>query len=157
MATYATYADVQARMSYWTISASSDPSTTEIEAWLVEAESLVFGALQAGGNPGSYSSTAAVASLCSWICDYAEGRARQSHANARGDGLNVDDGKDLLAKFDRLIDDILARPSLYGSRLAAGDAPATSRRLMSYVTNNADNKTVAAGDFAPVFTKGEVF
>lgn len=144
-------------MSYWTISVSSSPSTTQVEKWLTAAEARIIGALQSGGNASSYSSAAAIAMITEWATDYAEGQTRNSHANAHGDGLNHDDGKDLLAKFDRLIEDILSHPSLYGSMLGAGDAPATSRRLMSYVTNNADGKTVEAGDFDPVFTKDEVF
>lgn len=153
---YATYSDVQARIPYRTISATSKPTSTQVTAWITETEAMLDGVLVAADLPAPYSSTAAVNILKSWVCDRAEGLVRQAYASAAGDGTN-DDGKDLIAKFDKLLEDILRRPTLYGAMLASGDAPSSSVKLRAYQTDNDDGASISDGDFDPTFTRDEVF
>lgn len=153
---YATYSDVQARVPYRTIGAATKPTDTQVTAWITESEAMLNGVLAAADLPAPYSSTAAVNILKSWVCDRAEGLVRQAYASAGGDGTN-EDGKDLVLKFDKLLEDILKRPAIYGAMLAGGDAPATSVKVRAYVTDNADGLSISNGDFAPTFTRDEVF
>lgn len=157
MATYATYADVAARLPQHTFSVSSKPTTTQQEVWLAYAEASIIAALQSGGNPGTYVTTAGTVQIREWATDYGEGRTRQALQSGKGDITNNGDGEKLIDDFNARILHIQTNPSLYGAMLAAGDAPEGTSRLLSYQTSNDDDLTIANGDFAPTFTRSEVF
>lgn len=147
MADYATIADVKARLAGRPISPTSQPSEADITAWIGEAEAMLDGALKGADLPAPYSDADAVRILRAWVCDRVVGLTRMALASAGGDGQN-DDGKDMVAKFDRLVDDIQRRPTVYGAMLAAGNAPAGSVRFRGA---NRD------GALKPVFDRDEVF
>lgn len=155
MSTWAAVSDVQARLTYQTISSSSKPTTTQVQSWLDEAEAHLRGALSAAGLPTSYTAGGdAAIMLKTWATDYAEGRCRLAWASSEGSDDNQD-GVAVVEEFNRRIADIMDRPSRYGELLGAGSAPTNSRRIRAHVTNHPDGKTIAAGDFAPTFTTGE--
>ncbi len=153
---YATSSDVQARDPYRPISATTSPTTTQVTQWLTEADALLNGALQAGQISTPVTSANGLEILKSWACDYGEGHLRMAYAASGGDGSNTD-GRDLLEKFYKILEDILDNPARYGAMLQGGTAGSSARRLRGHVLDNADNLTVEAGDFAPKVTKDEVF
>lgn len=157
MGAYCVVSDIQARLAYWTISTTSSPSSAQISAWIDEAESMLDGALQAVDLPAPYATTHAVRILKSWVASYVEGLVRRAHVAAAGEGAQNEDGKDLVEKFDALIKDILAKPSIYGSMLAGGSGPSAATRLRAYQTNNRDGLSSSASVFSPTFKKTEVF
>ena len=154
MGTWAAYTDVAARIPYRTIGTSSKPTSTQVEAYITQAEHALEGALLAGGCtlPGGSDDGADVMAM--WVLDYAEGMTRQAYAAAGGDGGN-DDGQDLIDRFLGLLDKIRENPSWYDALLNGGDSGDSARRCLGYVLDNADEKTIADGDFDPTFTTGE--
>lgn len=148
MGTYCTTAHLNARLPYTTFDTTTNPSTTEIDYWIDEAEALVVGALQSGGNGGTYSTTAAILQIRSWVLDYVEGLTRRAYAESSPTG-STDDGNDVLNRFYARLDWIIANPSVAGAMLGAGAASANTVRAHSYATNNADS--VTTDDVAPVF------
>ena len=126
---WATYSDVQSRIPGRTIDATTKPSSTEVSAWVDEGEAEIYATLQAAGiDPTACAGAVALKILRSWVCDYAEGHARMAYASAGGDGQN-DDGKDILERFYKRLDDILANPSRYGAMLSAGTSPTDTLRV----------------------------
>lgn len=104
MGTYASASDVVTRLPNRRISASSSPSTTEIGAWIDEAEARLHGALRAGGLPTTGFGAEAILALKGIVVDYAEGRTRQAFAQTAGD--DSQDGRQLLADFKEALDSI---------------------------------------------------
>lgn len=146
---YASVSDVQAHLPGRTISASTKPSISQMEAWITETEAMLNGALRASGLPAPYAGEPA-SILKSWTVSRVEGLVRMAHAATGGDGSN-DDGKDLVEQFNTLLRDIRDNPSWYGAVLGGGDAPSTSVRLKSAWTDGASTP------YQPTFTREEVF
>lgn len=155
-ATYATIESVRKRAPYRAIDSTSRPSADDVQGWLDESQAELDATLQAAELPAPYTASAAMSILGRWITDYAEGRLRMAYAASGGDGSN-DDGKDLVTRFEERLDDIGKRPGRYAAMLGAGAAPDTARRVRGHVLDNADGKTIEAGDFAPTFTTEELF
>lgn len=153
MSTYATVADVQARIPYKTIGAGTTPSTATVQEWLDQAEAKINGTLLAAGLDAPYTSTDAKRILAISVLNFAEGRLRMAYAATGGDGTNQD-GKDMVAMFDATILEIRGDPVGWGAMLGAGTAPDAARLLRGHVLDNADGLTVANGDFAPIFETG---
>jgi hypothetical protein len=149
VATYATSANAVSRLAGRTVDGSSKPTLTEVGEWVDEGEALILGALSSGGAATAYTNANGLKILRSWICDYAEGRIRQAWVAAIGGG--EDDGIALLERFYTRLDEIANNPSRYESMLAGGGSSESSSRVRSHVINNADGKTIANGDFDPVF------
>ena len=120
MGTYASYADVQARIPGRSISATTKPSSTQVDAWVEEAEAMILGSLGAAGITAPASSLTNPGKIVrAWVCDYAEGMTRMAYASAGGDGANQD-GKDLRESFRALTVNIRRSPQDYGAMLSAG-------------------------------------
>lgn len=153
---YAVLDNLRARLPYRTIDADSKPNVTEVQTWLDESEAILNAELKAGEMPAPYTTGDAVIVLRAIVLDYAEGRLRQSYATAGGDSMNTD-GIDQLDRFYKTIEDIRAQPHRWGAVLGAGAAPAGTRRIRSYVTDNDASKSVSGGDFDPTFTRSETF
>lgn len=154
MGVYADFLDVQARIPYREIGATTLPSQVNVDEWIDEAEAMLNGVLAAAGLSSPYTTTNAKNILRSWVVDYAEGMVRQAYASAGGDGAN-DDGKDKIERFEKRLNDILASPSQYGAMLGGGDAPESSRGVRGHVLDNSDGKSVS--DYAPVFERGQTY
>jgi hypothetical protein len=151
VSTWATLTQLRGRLSYATIDDSSSPSQTQAQEWIDEAEATLSAALIAVGLPATYTagSNAAIV-LRTWALDYAEGRHREAWASAQGDDANQDGARKIEA-FNRRIEDILANPPRYGELLQAGSPNRETRQIRSHTTDHPDGKSVAAGDFAPIF------
>jgi len=117
---WATLADIQARLPGRTINETSKPSSANVTGWIGEAEATLKGVLAAVGLPTNYTGDAALI-LKVWVCDFAEGHTRQSYASAGGAADNAD-GKDMIERWEKRLDDICASPSKYGAILLAGSA-----------------------------------
>lgn len=154
---YATYSDVQARLGgRFAFGASTKPSTTQVTAWIAEAEAVLNGTLQAAELEAPYTADAAVLILRNWVTSYVEGLVRGVNAAAGGDGSN-DDGQSLIETWENRLRDIATRPVWYGAMLGAGAAPDSARRFRAYQLDNDDDKSIDNGDFAPLFTRDETF
>lgn len=148
---YSTYTNVTKRVPYRSVDATSTPSSTDVNTWLERAEAKLHAALISGGIATPITSTHGVSVMKDWTEDYAEGRLRKAYASADGDGDN-EDGEDLIEAFRELCKDIVNNPHIYDAMLNNAATEAT-RRVRGYVTDNTEDKTVSAGDFAPTFTK----
>ena len=157
MPNWAAVADVQARLPYRTIGASTTPSTADVTAWLNEAEAIIRAELTAQSLPNTFTSSGDPEAVVKELAiTYAEGRTRQAYAGAGGDGDN-DDGVSQIRAFGEWRTDLRARPAIWGEILGAGSAAAGAVRFRSHVTNHPDGKSIAAGDFRPTITTTEVF
>lgn len=150
MGNYAVVLDVQARVPYRDINATTSPSTTQVDSWIDHAESMIDGALLAGAvSTTPLTGTHAINILRELATDYAEGRLRSAFAAAGGDATN-DDGLDQLARFDSNIQDMWADPQKWSGTLLQGSTTASSIRLRSHASRITD------GSNAPIFKKGGV-
>jgi len=148
MANWASTADVAARLSYRTISASSEPSLSDVSGWLDEGEAYLRAALRVMGlDPNSVTAIPdAVFILGRMACDYAEGRVRQVWATAEiGDG--ADDGVKLLDDFNEKIEDMMDRPDRWAQLLNLASAPSKSVFMRGPVPADLED------DNDPVFTR----
>jgi hypothetical protein len=149
---YATTDHVQAALPGRTISASSKPTLAQVTAWIEEGDARLNAVLARAGVETPVEDAQALVILRSWTMLYAEGRTRMAFASGGGDGTN-DDGKDLIAKFDELLQWIRENPTAAAAELSeTGSAPDTSRRMRSHVLDNAHGLSVDNGDFDPKFT-----
>lgn len=150
MPTWAAATDVQARLTYKTIDGSSSPTTTQVEAWIDEAEARIRVILRAAGLDTVYTDTDTTSALTHHVTDYVEGRVLLAWASGTGGEIDREAGEALIAKFDAFLEDMRANPIQYGSELAAtGDVADAVQVIRSHVTDNADNLSVSNSDFAP--------
>lgn len=162
MASWGAIAGVTARLTYGTVSATSHPTTTEVTAWIDEAEAMARLTLNGVGIPTSSLSDDAKAVLKSKVEKYAEGQTRRAWASADGTGAN-DDGNPLIAEFYAFLADIKLNPSGWGQELGGGAGNTDTTLLRSHVTSGVTGpdgvtaRTVSNGDFAPVMTRAEKF
>lgn len=158
-ATYASLSHVEARVGgrgfQVPFTSSTKPTDTQVQAWLDDAQEMLDTALAGAGLPAPYSATGPVARLREVIVSYVEGLVRAHHAAAGGDGTN-DDGQPLITEFKFVLDDILANPGKWQMALGGNVGPNT-RGPSSYQYRNNDSRSIAGGDFAPVFKRGEQF
>lgn len=155
MGSYVSVAQVEARIPYLTITGSTKPSDKHVGEWIEEAEALLNAALSGGaGITTPVTSTDAITLMRMWVLDYAVGHTLEARANTGADGSN-DDGVSHLERFFAREADMHKDPGKYAQLLAGGTGPASSRRVRSHVTDNADGKSTGAGDFAPKFTRDD--
>lgn len=157
MSNWAAVSDVQARLTYETISASSNPTTTEVQAWLDEGEAFIVLELRAAGIATTYTDTDTTNVLTSYAADYATGHTKRAWASAAGNSDN-EDGQIELDRFEAFLERVRNNPIAFGEALSASGSVADSiQHARSYTTDNPDSKTVANGDFAAVVTVDETF
>jgi hypothetical protein len=147
---YTASTDVAARVPGRTIGASTKPTTTQVETWLYEGEAYLKGALSAGGITAPVAGTDGGKLMTTWATDFAEAHVRMSWASTAGDENK--DGQSIMDRFDKLIQDILARPAIYQGMLNSGGGSASS-------TDTAGaNTDPDADDFVDAeFERGEVY
>ena len=152
MGTYVSNAQITAHIPYRTFSASTSPSTTDIDTWIEEAEAILEGALNSAQITTPITSTTGIRILRAWLTNAVVGTVRMSFAAAGGDPNN-NAGESQVEKFNEKLEDIMNRPQIYQQQLGAGSGDDSSRQLRSYVTDNDDSKSVSGGDFDPTFTR----
>ena len=156
MGNYVTSAQIAAKMPYRTFTATSEPSTSNIDDWIGEAEAVLNGQLSAAQIGAPVTSAEGIKILRAWVSDAVIGTIRQAFAQAGGDPNN-EAGLAQIERFnDRLID-IANNPARYYSMLVGGSTATSNRQFKSHVTDHPDGKSVAAGDFEPVFSRGMKF
>lgn len=157
MPTWAAASDVQARLTYETISTTSTPTTAQVEAWIDEAEARIRGVLRAAGLTTTYSDTDSVNILTSFVADYVEGRVRLAWGSGTGGTEDTEAGERLIGKFDAFIGDLRSGTIQLGSELdPGGDVPDAVQLARSHIEDNEDSLSLDNGDFAPKFTIGSV-
>ena len=153
MGTYAATSNVQARLPYRTIDASSEPNDTQVSGWIDEAEAALEGALAAGQVSVPVTNANGIKQMRAWALDYPVGMTRLAYGATGGESAE-DEGTAMIERFWDRVDDILDNPSRYSAMLSGGTAGDSTRGLRSYVTDNADGATISGGDFTPTFEKG---
>jgi hypothetical protein len=154
---YCVYGDIQARNPYRSITASTKPSITDVNAWIVEAEAEINGYLAAMDFESPCTNSTGKSILKNKVVTYVSGLLKKAYASAGGDGSN-DDGKDDIDMWNLFLDDLDKAPDKWGRIFQAGSkVGASTSRIRSYATCNNDNKSIANGDFDPEFTKGSIF
>lgn len=154
MGAYAVNGDLKPRIGDRPLTASTTPSETHVDNWILEGEARLEGALLAGGTPVPVTTTRGKLLLKTWTLDYVEAHYRMSNAAAGGDGTN-DDGKATLDKFLALIDDMYENPARYGAMMVEGDAPEGTRQLRSNVLDDVDGR-VADVDMQAHYTVSDL-
>lgn len=152
MPTWAAASDVSARLTYETIDGSSNPTQTQVEAWIDEAEGRIRVILRAAGIGTTYSDTDTVNVLTHHVTDYVEGRVLLAWSSGAGGEQDREAGEVLIVKFDAFLEEVRANPIQFGSELAAtGDVSDSIQMVRSHVLDNEDSLTIADSDFAPKF------
>lgn len=154
MPDYATLDDVRSRVGGRLIDATTVPSTADVSSMLDEAEAELMATLLGAGLDSAQLSNSGSRVVRHWVANYVSGWFRVSYAAAAGDGDN-EDGERQLDDWRQRLTDIMKNPAFYAAMLGGGSTPSASIDARSYVTDNADGKTVAGGDFAPVITRDE--
>lgn len=155
MPTYATLSDVKARVPYRTIDGSSDPSASQVTAWLDEADGRLNGVMAACGisTPIPATQTDGRNWLKSLATDYAEGHVRMAYAAAGGASTNRD-GRDLLESFMAIEQWMLEHPAQTQGRIEGGNVDAGVRAVRGPpATGNAAGQSTS--DLTPDFSRDE--
>lgn len=145
MPDYAQVESVRARLPYRTLDASSDPSQTQVEEWILEAEANVNGMLTAIGVSSPCTDSTGRKILAGKAASYAEGRVRMAFAAAGGDGDN-EDGRFLIEEFNEFLQDMNDNSAKWIAMLGGGGSAGTGQ-LRGYDGSDDD----------ATFTTDEVF
>jgi len=157
MGTYASSSDVTARIPTRPVGTSSAPSTTNIDAWIAGAEAKLAGRLSAAGIAVPVTNADGILILREWICDYAQGRALMAIGGGSDEDPSYTAGVALVRGYQEWLDTISQDPAGTEAELNGGSSSSSNRLMRGYAIDNADSKTIAAGDFDPTFTRDEVF
>lgn len=149
---YAAVSDVQARNPYRTIGASSKPTTTQVTAWITEAEAEVNGLLSALGLTSPATGDGATI-LKHKVVAYVAGLVQQAYANAGGD--ENDDGRAEIDAWDQFLDELAAESVKWGGVLQGGSAGTGAAKARSHTTHNRDSLTVSGGHFSATYAKSD--
>lgn len=148
---WGTRADALARLPGYTVSGSTAPSVTDVDAWIAEAEALLTTELQALGAATTYDSGSAAEAKLAWLAEtYAVGMFKRAFASA-GASAEVDAGQAEFDVFWGEVRDWRSNPTWAGASLGAGSRASDASLLTSHTTQAA-----ASGvSYAPRFTMGE--
>lgn len=133
-----TAAMVADRISYETINASSDPTTTQVESWIDQVEAELEGTLLAAelSTLTVYSATTRPSRiLAKLITTGVVGLVKEAWESAKGEGFGERSPETL--EFQAAIADINNYPSKWGAMLGGGAAPTGSIALQAHVTDTA--------------------
>ena len=152
---WAQIADVQARLTNADpFGVSTNPTATEVQKWLEEAESLIKVELRSAGHSTTVTDPDSVLVLGKYVTDYAAAQVKLAWASATG-GISSD-GQSLMDDFFRLLARIRDNRVAFGESLSSSGTVSTSTtHVASYQTDNNDGYSISNGDFAPTFTRGE--
>ncbi len=153
MGTYATHSEIAARAGNRPLTSTSKPSTTDVDAWIDEAEAEVLGALRAAGISDSYTAgTSGFNILRGWVGNFVAGLLRVSWAAAAGSGSN-EDGRTLVNDWREMLKQIGRDPAHFSAMLSAtGGSSTASIGLTSHIQDATLGLTSA--DYAPTFLSG---
>ena len=146
MPSWGSTSGVQVRIPYRTIDANSTPSSTTVSTWLDEAEAELSNAIAGAGGSTSLSGDA-LELFRGWVEERVAGLVLSAYASAGGDYQNDHGATHEITWRERL--------KSLKKNAAAFRSAAAAVSLRSYVSNNADSKSVSNGDFEPAFTRGE--
>jgi hypothetical protein len=149
----ATYSDLQPRVLFFTIGASTSPSTTQVNAWIDEAEAKINNTLKAGGMTTPISNAEGVEQLKALSVDYAEARLRMTLSPPGTEGH--EQGRALLADFNAILTDMRSQPADWSAMLSGGTAAEGSRRIRSHILDDVDGRASDDDDFEATFTKAD--
>jgi len=139
--------DVAPLIAGRTISASTKPTTTQVEEWLAQAEIAMVGALGGAGVSVPASTADGAHILRAWIAEFAVGNVKLTWL----DSDQIEEGRELVKRFWDRFDQIRENASFFDAMLNGGSSGEGSRMTRGYVLDNADDKSITDGDFDPIF------
>jgi len=152
---YTSTAEVRQRLPNRTIDGSSKPPASAVDQWVIEAEALVEAELAAAGIGVPVTTSRGVEVLKNKCTDYVAGLVERAYVS----GTNLEDtdvGLDLIERFEAFLSLIRTDPNRVKPMLGVGSGTSASN-VRAYPTDNADGKSIAAGDFDPVATRDMEF
>ena len=155
MPTFAAVTDIPPLVGGRSISASTTPNTTQVTAWIDEAEAELLGTLASVAIPTDYPvNSRGYRIIRHWVTQYIAGLFRQSHAAAGGDGGN-NDGKEIIDAWRKMLQQIVEDSPRFEAMLSAGGSAAKTNPGMpgSHVTDPVLGLT--ASDYGPTFELGK--
>lgn len=150
---YATNADVIKRLPGRSVTVSSKPSTTDIDAWIAEGEAELNAELTMQGFGTPVTDANGILILKAKVVSYATSRCVFGWEIGTGADQPVTAG-DLMKEYTDFIALISSQPSKVAAMI--GQKPGQSGGstvLRSYPTDNQDDLSIDNGDFDPVFTR----
>jgi hypothetical protein len=154
--TYVNNAQIAAKLPYRNFTATSKPSTTDLDNWIDEAEAVLEGALDAAQITTPVTSTKGVKIVRTWVSEAVIGTVRMSFAHSGGDPNN-ESGQAQIEAFNERLTDIMNNPQRYQMLLSGGAGSDSSRQIRSHSLDHPDGKTISGGDFEPTFSTGTKF
>jgi hypothetical protein len=122
---YAAYTDVTPRLAGRTFSGSTEPSTTDITAWITYAEAEIDSTLTAIGLDPPITDSDGVEVLKGIACLYAEGQTRLAlDTNNAGEG---DDGSSMIERFFTRLKEIRDDAAFWYTKLGEGSGSRVHR------------------------------
>lgn len=128
MATYVDLDDVRPRIGGRPLTASSEPSQTDVSSWLDQLEAELLGELAAVGIESTEFSSRGALIVTGWLGEAAAGLVQTAHAAAAGNGSNPD-GQARLDRWAKLLEDIRSAAPSYRQKLCGADASGASSLL----------------------------
>lgn len=151
---YATVANIQARNPYVKITTYSEPTSSEVQIWIDDAEAMVNGALSAAQLTSPCVNANGIKILRQKVTTYVSALVARAYSAAGGD-VDVFDTGDIDERWEAFLIDVVAESTKWGSMLEGGSAGTAARKLRSHTTHNQDGLTVSNGDFDPEYEKGD--
>lgn len=143
--------DVQPRVAGRTIGASTQPTSDEVTQWLREAEVALVGALRGAGVSVPEASDDGAELIKAWVVDYPVGMLKIAWLD------EADEGREMVNRFWERINEIPGKSGFYDAMLNGGSTGSSSLMTRGYVRNNDDGKSLADGDFDPMFDRDTEF
>ncbi len=139
-------------------STDTTPTRAQVEGWINAAEAKIRGLLRSRRFTVEYDPTSDGGQILTELVEmYATGWVKKTQASADL-SASADYGEFELTEFKDALDEIKLNPTLFAEQLSAsGDVSDAGQSVRSYVTDNTDGKSIAAGDFAHTIVRGEKF
>lgn len=158
MGSYAVdYNDIQPRLGGRLLTATSTVTTTQVNAWILEAEAELNQGLIALGLTAPVVSANAILILKNKVVArvvnlvvtaWTIGTTLEGSPVAEREGKEWDDFLTLMQEQPGKVATLMGQA--FGTTAGTSD-------LRAYTTDNTDSKTIRGGDFDPVFTRGKAF
>lgn len=151
MSSWSTVDNVRSRLTYGEIAETSDPSASNVQDWLDEAEARVKGVLRAAKLPTAYTDVDSLLILRNMVVRYAVGNVLMSWGSKTG-GDDLAAGERMVEAFEADLEKIRNQYVQLGSELdASGTVPTASSKVRSHTL---DDSTVESEAY---FTMDERF
>lgn len=144
-------ADIKPRVAGRPLGASTEPTEDEASQWLKEAEVALIGALRGAGVSLPDVGDDGAELIKAWVADYPVGNLKIAWID------EADEGREMVNRFWERLNEIPGKSGFYDAMLNGGSTGSSSLMTRGYVRNNDDGKSIADGDFDPMFDRDTEF